>query len=117
GLNDHWAFNQHDKWGPQFGIWLHVCLDGWLGRVLWAQVWWTNSILLGCFDSQFIKYLFTKFQTSGPPCVTQSDFGNENHGPANAHTLLQQLIEPQLPEIIVHRWCPDKKNIKSEQWW
>ena len=27
GVSDVWCLNQHDKWGPRFGLWLHNCID------------------------------------------------------------------------------------------
>ncbi|KAH8920087.1 hypothetical protein BT69DRAFT_1299713 [Atractiella rhizophila] len=104
GLNDHWAFDQHDK------IWnLAPCWTGWMV--------WTSSVGTSLVDELKSAIDWQVLPRCGTPWVTQSDFGNENHGPANAHTLLHRMVKPELPELIVHRWCPDKKNIKSEQWW
>ncbi|KAJ7726305.1 hypothetical protein DFH07DRAFT_758178 [Mycena maculata] len=35
------SFDQHDKW-KRFGLWLHVGLDPFSGRVAWLRIWWTN---------------------------------------------------------------------------
>ncbi|KAJ7086781.1 hypothetical protein B0H15DRAFT_781757 [Mycena belliarum] len=35
------AFDQHDKW-KRFGLWLHVGLDPFPGRIAWLKIWWTN---------------------------------------------------------------------------
>lgn len=43
GVNDIWAQDQHDKWGKKFGLWFHLCLDPFPGKLLWLKVWWTNS--------------------------------------------------------------------------
>jgi hypothetical protein len=43
GVNDVWAQDQHDKWGPQYGLWLHTSLDPHPGWINWMKVWWTNS--------------------------------------------------------------------------
>lgn len=43
GVNDVWAQDQHDKWGPQYGLWLHTSLDPHSGWINWMKVWWTNS--------------------------------------------------------------------------
>lgn len=42
GVNEIWAFDQHDKW-KRFGLWLHVGLDAYSGYILWFKAWWTNS--------------------------------------------------------------------------
>ena len=41
GVNDVWAFDQHDKW-RRFGPFLHVGVDPFPGRVQWLKIWWTN---------------------------------------------------------------------------
>jgi hypothetical protein len=38
---DIWAFDQHDKW-KRFGLWLHMGLDPYSGRMVWLKIWWTN---------------------------------------------------------------------------
>ncbi|KAJ7089167.1 hypothetical protein B0H15DRAFT_780321 [Mycena belliarum] len=35
------AFDQHDKW-KRFGLWLHVGLDPFPGRIAWLKIWWMN---------------------------------------------------------------------------
>lgn len=42
GVNHIWAMDQHDKW-EQFGLWLHIGLDPYSGKILWLNIWWTNS--------------------------------------------------------------------------
>lgn len=41
GVNDLWAFDQHDKW-KRFGLYLHLGMDPYPGRCLWLRIWWTN---------------------------------------------------------------------------
>ncbi len=36
--------DQHDKW-KRFGLFWHGCVDGFMGKILWLVVWWTNSNL------------------------------------------------------------------------
>ena len=43
GVNDVWVQDQHDKWGPRFGLWLHNNLDPFTGYNNWLKVWWTNK--------------------------------------------------------------------------
>jgi len=43
GVNDIWAQDQHDKWGPRFGLWLHNNIDPFTGYNNWLKVWWTNK--------------------------------------------------------------------------
>ena len=43
GVNDVWAQDQHDKWGPRFGLWLHNNIDPFTGYNNWLKVWWTNK--------------------------------------------------------------------------
>ncbi|KZT31238.1 hypothetical protein SISSUDRAFT_995382, partial [Sistotremastrum suecicum HHB10207 ss-3] len=40
-VNECWAFDQHDKW-RRFGLYLHVGLEAYSGRVMWLKIWWTN---------------------------------------------------------------------------
>jgi hypothetical protein len=42
GADEIWAIDQHDKW-KRFGLWLHVGLDIFSGKILWLKVYWTNS--------------------------------------------------------------------------
>jgi hypothetical protein len=35
------SFDQHDKW-RRFGLYLHIGVDPFSGRVLWLKIWWTN---------------------------------------------------------------------------
>ena len=41
GVMDIWTFDQHDKW-KRFGLWLHLGLDPFAGRLVWLKIWWTN---------------------------------------------------------------------------
>jgi hypothetical protein len=43
GVNDIWAMDQHDKWGPRFGLWLHNGIDPFISFNKWLKVWWTNK--------------------------------------------------------------------------
>ena len=43
GVNEIWAQDQHDKWGPKFGLWLHNSIDPFTGFNNWLKVWWTNK--------------------------------------------------------------------------
>lgn len=43
GVNDIWAMDQHDKWGPRFGLWLHNGIDPFMSINNWLKVWWTNK--------------------------------------------------------------------------
>lgn len=42
GVNHFWTMNQHDKW-RRFGLFLHGCVDGFTGKILWLVIWWNNS--------------------------------------------------------------------------
>jgi hypothetical protein len=35
------CFDQHDKWG-RFGLYMHIGIDPFTGRILWLRIWWTN---------------------------------------------------------------------------
>ena len=41
GVNDSWAFDQHDKW-KRFGLWLNLGLDVCSGKILFIKIWWNN---------------------------------------------------------------------------
>ena len=43
GVNDIWAMDQHDKWGPRYGLWLHNGIDPFISVNNWLKVWWTNK--------------------------------------------------------------------------
>lgn len=43
GVNHVWCQDQHDKWGPRFGLWLHNSIDPFTGWNNWLKVWWTNK--------------------------------------------------------------------------
>ncbi|KAK7461697.1 hypothetical protein VKT23_008124 [Stygiomarasmius scandens] len=113
GVNDIWAFDQHDKWKYKFGLALHVCVDPFSGYILWLKIWWTNSnpVLI-------LSYYTEVVEETGYVClVTQSDLGTENVGIANAHTVLRQLHDPTLQGTIQHRYMAEKKNVMPEIEW
>nr|GAT58506.1 predicted protein [Mycena chlorophos] len=113
GVNDMWCVDQHDKWKPKFGLALHVGLDPFAGKLLWLNVWWTNSN-----PRLILKYYLDTVETLGyMPLITQSDPGVENFGMANAHTLLRQMHDPALVDTLQHRWMNEKKNVKPEIAW
>lgn len=41
GVMDLLTIDQHDKW-KRFGLWLHVAMDPYSGRIAWLKIWWTN---------------------------------------------------------------------------
>ena len=57
GVNDIWAMDQHDKWGPRFGLWLHNGIDPFIGINNWLKVWWTNKNprLIAKFFLDFVR--------------------------------------------------------------
>ncbi|KAF8198902.1 hypothetical protein K438DRAFT_1966869 [Mycena galopus ATCC 62051] len=113
GVNDCWAQDQHDKWGPRFGLWLHNSIDAFIGFNNWLQVWWTNK------NPRLVtKYFLGACRTLGAaPVFTQSDPGNENNGVANAQTIMRQTLDPTLVGTLQHMWKTKKNNVKSEANW
>lgn len=58
-VNDIWAQDQHDKWGPRFGLWLHNSIDPFTGYNNWLKVWWTNKnlrLIAGFYVEAVRKY-------------------------------------------------------------
>ncbi|KZT57983.1 hypothetical protein CALCODRAFT_410741, partial [Calocera cornea HHB12733] len=112
GPHERWSADQHDKW-QRFGLFLLVGLDNFSNAVLWLKVWWTNSNprLIASF------YLEAASSLGGIPLLTQSDPGTENHGMANAQTLLRQLLDPTLAGTLQHQWMRGHANIKPEIFW
>ncbi|KAG8779464.1 hypothetical protein FRC12_024225 [Ceratobasidium sp. 428] len=112
GPNEIWAIDQHDKW-KRFGMWMHVGLDVFSGRVLWLKVYWTNS------NPRLIchYYMDAIREHGGMPLLTHSDPGTENFGVANAQTLLRHLHDPTLFGTSQHRWLRKHSNIKPEIFW
>ncbi|KAH8100012.1 hypothetical protein BXZ70DRAFT_907606 [Cristinia sonorae] len=112
GVNDIWAFDQHDKW-KRFGLYLHAGLDVFPGRVLWCKIWWTNR------QPRLITsyYLKTAQNQNGVPMITMSDLGTENYGIANCHTHIRHRLDPSLQGTRQHRWMMGTHNIKPEIWW
>ncbi|KAK7002061.1 hypothetical protein R3P38DRAFT_3326646 [Favolaschia claudopus] len=41
GVMDVLCFDQHDKW-KRFGLWLHLGMDPFTGRIAWIKIWWSN---------------------------------------------------------------------------
>jgi hypothetical protein len=41
GIMDVLTLDQHDKF-KRFGLWFHVGLDPFPGRICWLRVWWSN---------------------------------------------------------------------------
>ncbi|EJT97634.1 hypothetical protein DACRYDRAFT_59043, partial [Dacryopinax primogenitus] len=104
--------DQHDKWRC-FGLFLHMGLDNFSNVVLWLKVWWTNSN--PCLIASY--YLEAASEMQGIPLLTQSDPGMENHGIANAQTMLCQMLDPELAGMLQHQWMQGHSNIKLEIFW
>ncbi|KAJ6504737.1 hypothetical protein C8R47DRAFT_1038046 [Mycena vitilis] len=113
GVNDCWAQDQHDKWGPRFGLWLHNGIDPFTGYNNWLNVWWTNKN-----PRLVVKYYLDACRSlQAIPIFTQSDPGNENNGVANAQTIMRQMLDPSLVGTLQHMWKTEKNNVKSEANW
>ncbi|KAJ7357893.1 hypothetical protein DFH08DRAFT_911633 [Mycena albidolilacea] len=112
GVMDILCIDQHDKW-KQFGLWPHLGIDPYPGRILWLKIWWTNRnpVLVTSY------YLEACRKAGGIPLITQSDPGGENYGIANCHTSTCQPLDPSLEGTLQHRWMKDKMNIKPEATW
>ncbi|KAM6490138.1 hypothetical protein JOM56_014457 [Amanita muscaria] len=113
GVCDLWVMDQHDKWGPRYGLWLHNSLDPFSGYNNWLKVWWTNK------NPQLIAkyYLDAAHEQGAIPLVTQSDPGSKNFGVANAHTLARHELDPTLVGTLQHQWKHKTHNVKSEAHW
>ncbi|EJD47604.1 hypothetical protein AURDEDRAFT_123493 [Auricularia subglabra TFB-10046 SS5] len=113
GVNEVWAFDQHDKW-KRFGLYLHLCVEVYTGKILWLKVWWTNRQ-----PALLAEYYCDTVATVGGTClITQSDPGREAHGIANAHTVIRQHLDPSLAGTVQHRWKrKDGMNVKPEICW
>ncbi|KAJ7438148.1 hypothetical protein FB451DRAFT_1344417 [Mycena latifolia] len=113
GVMDILAFDQHDKW-KRFGLWLHLGIDPFSGRVAWFKIWWTNR------NCKLITsyYINSCREIGGIPLITQSDPGSENYGIANCHTVTRQRLDPSLVGSLQHRWMNKKAmNVKPEPMW
>ena len=134
GVNDIWAMDQHDKWGPRFGLWLHNSIDPFISVNNWLKVWWTNKnprLIAKYFLDYVRKYggkLFffclsiagdslLKWPCPAIPLTTQSDPGSENYGVANIQTHARHELDPSLEGTLQHRWKRNKMNVKSEANW
>ncbi|KAJ7303717.1 hypothetical protein DFH08DRAFT_918758 [Mycena albidolilacea] len=112
GVMDILCIDQHDKW-KRFGLWPHLGIDPYPGRILWLKIWWTNRnpVLVTSY------YLEACRKAGGIPLITQSDPGGEHYGIANCHTSTRQRLDPSLEGTLQHRWMKDKMNIKPEATW
>ncbi|KAH9842488.1 uncharacterized protein C8Q71DRAFT_853036 [Rhodofomes roseus] len=112
GVNDVWAFDQHDKWA-RFGLFLHLCIEPVAGEIKWLKIWWNNS------NPRLITsyYLEAVRSIGAVPLVTQSDPGSENFGIANAQTYMRHTLDPTLADTLQHRWMRGHMNIKPEIMW
>lgn len=117
GANEIWALDQHDKW-KRFGLWLHVGLDVFSGKILWLKTYWTNSnprLICNYFleaieknggklsRNDHLKCMLMLYFI-GMPLLTHSDPGSENYGVANAQSTLRQMQDPTLQGTMQHRW-------------
>ncbi|KIJ93582.1 hypothetical protein K443DRAFT_27227, partial [Laccaria amethystina LaAM-08-1] len=105
--------DQHDKWGPRFGLWFHNSLDATSAWNNWLKVWWTNS------NPRLIAKYFLDCccEMKGVPVMTQSDPGTENNGVANIQTTIRHRLDPSLCDTLQHRFMRKKNNVKSEANW
>ncbi|KAM6489501.1 hypothetical protein JOM56_015058 [Amanita muscaria] len=112
GVMEIWSIDQHDKWG-RFGLWWHLGIDPFTGRLAWLRVWWCNRnprLLIG-------YYIAAGRVIGGIPLITMSNCGRENNGIANMHTVIRHRLDPTLATSLQHRFCINKNNIKSEAAW
>ena len=130
GVNHFWVMDQHNKW-KRFGLFLHGCLDGFTGKILWLVIWWNNSSPrlvcaqylkavrhVGGMFSVFLSFVADLSNVEwGAPCVTQSDRGLENYNVVYAHTHIWHALNPTLSRSIQHLWKPGYSSIKPEQMW
>ncbi|KAJ7180569.1 hypothetical protein C8R46DRAFT_1210907 [Mycena filopes] len=131
GPMDIVSFDQHDKW-KRFGLWFHIGLDPFTGRLMWLRVWWTNRnpklvtsyFLAGCREvggecpTHARTCCAVIIDASGIPLITQSDLGSENYGIANCQTTTRQRLDPSLSGTLQHRWMSKKAmNVKPEAAW
>ncbi|KAJ7107132.1 hypothetical protein C8R44DRAFT_637746, partial [Mycena epipterygia] len=113
GVMDIICFDQHDKW-QRFGLWLHLGMDPFSGRIAWFRIYWTNR------NGRLITsyYINVCREIGGIPLITQSDPGSENYGIANCHTVTRQRLDPTLEGSLQHRWMNKKAmNVKPEAMW
>jgi hypothetical protein len=122
------CFDQHDKW-KRFGLWLHLGIEPYSGRILWLKIWWTNRnpklvtsyYLNACRHAggKFCGHLLSDAHGCvGIPLITQSDLGSENYGIANCHTVTRQRLDSSLIGTMQHRWMSKKAlNVKPEATW
>ncbi|KZT53342.1 hypothetical protein CALCODRAFT_404512, partial [Calocera cornea HHB12733] len=113
GVFDVFCFDQHDKWGDKYGLWLHTGVEAFSGAILYINVWFTNSNPRLIFR----YYLQAVRNYGGIPLLTQSDWGSENNGIANGHSFLHRLLDPSLVGTLQHQWKPGHTNIKPEGKW
>jgi hypothetical protein len=129
GVMDILAFDQHDKW-KRFGLWLHVGLDPFAGRIAWIKIWWTNRNprLITSYYLEAWRIIGGEIQRNnhphlthgipGIPLITQSDPGSENYGIANCHTVTRQRLDPSLKGTLQHKWMnKNAMNVKPEAVW
>jgi len=131
GVSNVWCLDQHDKWGPRFGLWLHNCINPFIGFNNWLKVWWTNKNprLIGSYYLETVRKYGGKLNcpihdslsscgiSIAIPLVCQSDPGGENYTVANIHTLARHELDPSLNGTLQHRWKRNKTNVKSEANW
>ena len=53
----------------------------------------------------------------GIPIITQSDPSTENYGVTDAHTVMQQCLDPSLANTLQHHFASGHNNILSEIKW
>ncbi|KAK7027800.1 hypothetical protein R3P38DRAFT_3315318 [Favolaschia claudopus] len=113
GVMDVLCFDQHDKW-KRFGLWLHLGMDPFTGRIAWVKIWWSNR------NSKLVTSYFIDAcrEIGGIPMISQSDLGPENFGIANCQTATRQRLDVTLVGSMQHRWVNKKAmNVKPEATW
>ena len=125
GVNDVWPQDQHDKWG-RFGLWLHAGLEAFSGEINWLKIWWTNKnprlvakFYLDTCQQIGGRSFYPTLEVTYHYCmvgilvITQSDPGTENNGVANAHTMIQHCLDPNLTNTLQHCFAMGHNNILS----
>lgn len=124
------SIDQHDKWG-RFGLWMHLGMDPFTGRIAWMKVWWCNRnprLIIGFYLDAARKvggiliahsqrFLTLIYSQTGIPLFSMSDRGRENNGVANIQTVVRHRLDPSLIGTLQHYFCVQTDNIKSESTW
>ena len=107
-----WHIDRYDKL-TQFGICIHVCIDGYSRNLIWLEAFHTNKnpkVILG-------YYLNAVAKLGGCPRRVRADMGTENGDVAQIQMFLRRNVDDIFSGLKSFLYGASTSNQRIEAWW